>query len=381
MNIPLPRAGHWAKEAVGKAPPRPELPATAERDVFVSRPTKQKKVPTDERAKDLVWLKDQLLDEQSPARAITVDPQPRRWHPAIRPLRIWLEDCVKDYESALRQNEIFEKRLAKSRSHSFTPNLGIHKVHAHDPILGKTHNAVAVRVSRFAYKRALAILNALAYAAETRGFEVELPTDRSRLNFTMEGMRLEIAVVERLDKITNHGRVDKIFGLPEVNAVPTGLLCINFGHFGESKLAEESGGAPLEQLLHRVFERAYRKLVAFREDVRQKELTRKNQEATRVIWEEIQRQRKIQEELKAAEDKKREELTQQVGKWDLACRIRGFVDAVDCKIGGGTGGSSEFTKYHSEWRAWALRIAEEIDPIHEVVKRFSVEESPTSPRI
>jgi hypothetical protein len=103
MNIPLPRVVHWEKAAVGKAPPPPRLPAKAERTTFQSNPPQESDTPRPVVDDDAAWLKKHLHEEQQPSRKIEVNPTPTKWHPAVLPLRDWLEACVTKYQKALKE--------------------------------------------------------------------------------------------------------------------------------------------------------------------------------------------------------------------------------------------------------------------------------------
>jgi hypothetical protein len=56
-----------------------------------------------------------------------------------------------------------------------------------------------MRVSIATYQRALAIFNALAQAAEHRGFTFELMKGHERLRFSLESADLDLYITERLE--------------------------------------------------------------------------------------------------------------------------------------------------------------------------------------
>ena len=83
LNVPMPKAGHWAKVAVGKAPPPPKLPATAKRTEFHSNPPPKSEMPEPVTQDDAAWLQAHLTEERLPERVITIELSPSKWHPRM----------------------------------------------------------------------------------------------------------------------------------------------------------------------------------------------------------------------------------------------------------------------------------------------------------
>lgn len=368
MNIPLPRVGHWAKAAVGKAPPPPRLPAKAERTTFQSNPPQKSDTPRPVVDDDAAWLKRHLHEEQQPSRKIVVNPAPTNWHPAVLPLRDWLEACVTKYQKALKEKERAEKTPKSRYGRASAPDFSNWDIHANEPVLGSTHRSIAMRVSIGTYRRALAILNALAQAAKDRGFTVELLKGHERLRFSLESADLDLYITERLEDTfitvrnswSNEPRSEK-------KKVPTGRLRLNLGPSYRTYQIGEAGGSPLEDELNRVFEYAYRQVVKCREEARAREIERQKAEIRRLEWEETERQRKAQEQQRAEEERRRGELLRQADGWSTAERIRSFVKAMDARIA--TEGSEKGGRpvHYEAWRDWALRVADDHDPMGKLI--------------
>ena len=121
MNIPLPKAGHWAKVAAGQVIPRTPLSDDAKRASVVSRPPEENpfRVPEDDD-----WLRAKSAEEESADSRISVDLKPARWHAAIAPLpfmprnglRGWPSRSVEVRDSgeaeAIRLANRFDRRQA-----------------------------------------------------------------------------------------------------------------------------------------------------------------------------------------------------------------------------------------------------------------------------
>ena len=363
MNVPLPKAGHWAKAAAGKASPPPQLTPTAHRTTFQSNPPPRSETPKPVVDDDSAWLKARLLEEQLTDREIVVDPSPSKWHSEVAPLRSWLETCVAKYQKALKEKERFEK-VSASRKRTTAPDYSTMDIYNNEPVLGSTHRSIAMRVSTGTYKRALAILNTLAYAADFRGFTVELLKDHERLRFSLESVAIDLAIVERLEESfytvrnswNNEPRTEK-------KKTATGRLRLNIGPSYQSHQIAETGNSPLEGELHRVFEYAYRKVVRSREEAREREIEMKKAEVRRQALEETERQQKLLEQQRAEEERRRKNLLLQTEGWSTAERIRSFVKAVDARIDRECSDITGRPDTYVQWREWALGMADEIDPI------------------
>lgn len=356
MNIPLPKAGHWAKAAVGKAPPRPSLPASADRTTFESRPAPKSETPTQVIEDDQSWLEAKLLEEKEPRNRITFESKPTTWHPAVLPLRTWLEGCVAEYRRAIAEKE----RREKSRKRSAAPDFLSWDIHRNAPVLGSTHRAVAMRVSLGTYERALAIFNSLTYAAGDRGFRVELAKANSRLRLSFESADVDLCITELLEQ-----RLESVISSwdskprMENKMVATGKLRLNVDRGGTVYQINESADSPIEGDLNRVFELAYRYVIKSRDTARAMEIRRREAEVARIRWEELTRQREAEEQRSAEERKQREELLQQAAGLDKAESIRRLVDALTQRFSA----RAEVNLKFKAWQSWALEVAATHDPV------------------
>ena len=369
LNIPMPRVGHWAKAAVGKAPKPPKLSDSAQRTTFQSNPKTKSDTALSVIEEDEAWLKGRLKVERLRSNAIKVEPAPKKWHEAVAPLKEWLEGCVAKYQKALKDKERADKAPASRRASA--PNWSHWDIHGNEPILGSTHHSIVMRVSAGSYHRALAILNALAQAAETRGFKVELLTNKERLRISVESTDIDLAITERLEealfKVRNSWNDEE---RTEKKKIPTGKLRLNIGPSYRTVQISETSNSPLEEELHRVFEYAYRQVIRSREDARIREVERQKAEIRRLAWEETERQRK-EKELKLAEEVgRRKELVSQAEGWNKAEQIRKYVATVDVRVKAKLISKAKLPGQYTKWRDWALAVADSYDPIDSTVVRY-----------
>ncbi len=343
LAIPLPRAGHWAKAAVGKAPPTPELPETLGRTIFESRliPRSEKRPPVTE--EDETWLNDRLKEEKNPSHKIIVTNPPKVWHPVVLKLKEWLEECVAEYQKSLKESERIQKFNSK-RKYGQIPNFESITIQRHYPILGSTHRSCAMRVSLQTYKRALAILNSIAIAAELRGFSVELVKERERFCITMDSTNVEMYIVEKASDEIGHPRL---------------RINVERKYRSSSIQIKETAATPLESELHRVFENAFRgvfegKAIQRDRDVKQREAAIRFQ-----YMEEMERQRQHQVQLQIEENDRRNELVLQANNWEAAIRIKAMVADLEAQVMKEGNASEKF----QEWRTWALQVANGLDPL------------------
>ena len=354
LAIPLPRAGHWAKAAVGKAPPTPELPETEGRTIFESRliPRSEKRSPVTE--EDETWLNDRLKEEKSPSHKIIVTNPPKVWHPVVLKLKKWLEECVGEYQKAVKESERIQKINSKRKYGLLTEFESMTIYSRHYPILGSTHRSCAMRVSLKTYQRALAIFNSIAFAAEFRGFSVELVKERERLCLKMDSIIVELYIVEILSDEIGHPRL---------------RINVERKYRSSSIQIKDTAATPLEGELHRVFENAFRgvfegKAIQRERDVKQREAAIRFQ-----YMEEMERQRQHQVQLQIEEDRRQNELVQQANNWEVAIRIKAMVADLEAQVVREGNASEKF----QEWRTWALQVAQSIDPM--AVLRLKIQPS------
>ncbi len=434
MDIPLPRADHWAKAEFGKASPRLALPPTthphsvdvdqeaATTGESAAEPRHPDAEPTSsattalpashpetvqatasapaaepppepepeikihtgmvcELPEDQQWLIDRFVDERSAGFHIAVPVAPKRWHPAVAPLREWLEDRRREYQAAVRERDAWERRQQKRRhSQSRPESFSSWELTMNYPVLGDTHRPLVARISVDTYDRALAILNALAFAADRRGFQVTLREERERLRFSLEAAHLDVRIAERLDEelrpkqSSSSGRTES-----EKVKVPTGQLRVFVERWGNGGVcvAEDRGDRPIEEQLHRIFEHAYRAVTQGRQLEREAQRRALAQELRRQEAEIRRLQREEEEGRRREEQERRDHLIRQANDWDQAERIRAYVAYVaHVVVRRGTTDRQEV----SRWRLWALGVANDLDPTNRVLETTGQDPEAAKPR-
>lgn len=119
LNIPLPKAGHWAKIAAGHQISRTPLPENSKITVYVSNP-KPAEPLSPEKTEDDIWLEQQESFELHLINHIVVELQPKKFHPLLLETRSRLIEKVK--ESAKRIVEA-RKEANKPRGKVWEPNV------------------------------------------------------------------------------------------------------------------------------------------------------------------------------------------------------------------------------------------------------------------
>lgn len=418
MDIPLPRAGHWTKAKFDKAPPRPALPPTTRQHAVdvdqeaatpgesaaesrhpdaeialsattaplvshpeavqasasapaaepSSEPEPETKIHTGmvcELPEDQQWLIDRFVDERSAAFHIAVPVAPTRWHPAVAPLRAWLEERRRRYQAAVREKEVWERQQTRLRPGLQPEIFRSLELSLNYPVLGDTHRPLVARVSADTSSRALAILNALAVAAKRRGFRVALRDERERLRFSLEAAHLDVRIAERLTEELRPRQAGQL-GRTEMEKVkvPAGQLRVFVEHWPQTGacVAEDRNDRPIEEQLHRIFEYAYRAVIQDRQSEREEQRRALAQERRRQEAEIRRLQREEEERRGREEQERRDHLIRQANEWDQAERIRAYVSHVVDRRG--TTDRQEV----SRWRLWALGVANDLDPTRRVLE-------------
>lgn len=379
MDIPLPKAGHWAKLAVGKAPQRPPLLPTNGRSTLT---TDRGYAPDSPRigtqmnsTEDEIWLTERVRDESRTKMAIKVLSNPSIWHPVIELLRNWLERCSEEYEEALK-GEDAHRRIMKIRGpHYWDPNYSHWKYAQHYPILGSTHHSSAMRVSIGTYAHALNVANALALAAEARGFTVELDKNRERIFLCMESCRIGLYINERLEITSDLVRRPGSSTAEVVKTkTPSGKLAVCVEKYlGNAYRIEGDPRSAWGTLLHRVFEKAFQLVARHRIEARQRAIAEQEAEKLLLAKAELERQRREQEQKLLEEKKRCDDLINWSNDWHQASRIRQFIDHVEQSV--------IKTPHHGlqpEWSNWARAVADRLDPTLQVIEQVGVTD-PLSP--
>jgi hypothetical protein len=354
MNIPLPKVGHWARVEAGQDVVKAELPADAEVTTFVSRPPPPPKLEF-KREEDAIWLKDRLAFEEQTENQIVFQAHPARWHRSLISIRDAYKDAAKDYKKQLAARDADRIRRSKLAK----PGVNLGAIYWRDldaGILLHTHKANYLRVSSLTYERALAIVNALFFAAERRGCNVGIHDEHGRFCINLEKTSLYFAIRERQDTELITSREAYSYG-SQTQKIPTDRLALVMGLFSfDGYELTDKDSARIETRLGEVFIRLYRSVVKEREAARENEVKRAREAVQRVAWEALIRQREEEAKVKAEEVKRREVLLAEADAWSEAEQIRAYVGGVVSQA------DSPPSPELKAWESWALQVAADKDP-------------------
>lgn len=359
MNIPLPKAGHWAKIAAGHKVPKTPLPKNAERTTFDCYPPTPE-VKTPELNDDCRWCQEQEGKERQPDMKVIVDPAPVRWHPALAPIRKQLVEAAQEHEG---YKAVIEKQAGKPEARwpdsARNASWRLECFVGRGQLLIDAHKIVPLRVSLETYQRALAIFNSILVEAEKRGFKASI---RERWEgITLDGhdasftIRISERMFEQMKSVPNrYGSGER----QERVRTPSGTLRIYIEGWGTGnpEIRDETD-RPLETRINEVFVRIYQAVVGCRKLARERAEQERAREAARIQREADEKRRREEERQLADENLLRLNLAHESSAWQLASQVRSYVAAVMSSTGDNV--SDELLA----WRDWALQTAEEIDPV------------------
>jgi len=361
LNVPIPWRGYWAKVEAGHRVKQTPLPPLAEKRVTQIW-TEPKREKTEEDAADTEWLRERTLFEADPTHAIEVVIRRKRWHAAIAPLHEFFEEEVKDVLKSRRDQDAYEKWPEWRKQRESNPGSSKwHWVVRNGELMPASHGACVARLSLAQYRRGLAILNGVAVAATKRGFEVTYSEAKGRILLKGHGGELELRMSEATEQKTRKvKRYDGKFE-EERYRVPTGRLRL-YAERGYGKVwsCEESAESPLEAKVNAFFAGVWKQVVLCRQKARDEEARERRAAVLAAERAEVERQAREEEARREAERQRRAALTQEVGEWRQAMEVRAYVAAVraEAALRGDNAESSL-----SEWAAWALGVAREMDPV------------------
>lgn len=368
LGIPVPGRGYWARIDAGQKPHRPTLPqreaqpgdSTPLTVAPGSAPSFESQYSHNE-ATDQPWLDEHLAYEKREANAIHVPAQTRSWHPVIAEWRDELQKASEKLFASKAAHERYEKWPQWRKQKEWdSDGYAWRQVEDRGQRLFDSHHSVAIRVSPGACERALKILNALAQAAEARGFTVHDDEEEGRIVFKGYGAALPLRLTEQLvEKTRPEKRYDGAIEQRRYK-LPTGRLRITFGaRYSEGPQFTDTDEPQLEKCLNRVFMGMYRLVVkSWRADRAQRKWQRQRDEE--------ERRRKEQKEQEAArraaiaaERRRRRRLLAESRHWTQARRLRSYVAHIRASAAESEVASpSEL----GTWLHWAGKVADELDP-------------------
>ena len=152
----------------------------------------------------------------------------------------------------------------------------------------------------------------------------------------------------------------------ETSPMSVGKLRLNIERwaYGVNQIAD-TPDKPIESNLNKVFLHAYRHVVRQRKEDRQRAFMRQQEEERQRVRDEIERKRKEAERIRAEEEARRASLVSQSGNWEQANCIRALVTHIAA-----AGGQSSNNQTFSDWKSWALQVADDLDPTSALLESF-----------
>lgn len=369
LSIPLPAVGHWAKIGAGHRIERPPLPAAADRTEFVSTPQGTAPVSSAD-ADDQRWLKEQAVFEAAPENRIQVEIPPQRWHRLIGPTRDALRERVRKMEASRKLAESPRRMLASGPRLEFdspSPYLWT-SFNERGQLLETRRGCLPMRVTLRTWERALAIMNALLFAAERRGMVPTL-SEKGALTFRIRECTVGVRMSERLKDVPNstkpEDRLSRLFHRDTVKS-PTGVLRIYISGGSSEVAVEEGESRPFEGRLNDVVVGLCR--AALREASSQRRHAawrrEREEEDERARIAEARRQEGARKHEQEAA--RRKALIEEAHRWHDATLLRAYIAHIERQSAGDPTRGTAL----SEWLDWARRMADEMDPSAErVIKR------------
>lgn len=360
LNVPVPARGYWAKVEAGHKVRKTALPKEAAQSVARIH-VAPKPIRTNEDVLDDAWLEERMAFERAEANSIAVVMKPRRWHGEIAPLKEHLEEEAKKIEAARKATEQYEKWPEWRKQRESGPDrMAWFWYERAGQLMPATHHASVVRLSLAQFRRGLAILNAVAVAAEKRGFQVETSAKKGRVLLSGHGGDLELRMSEATEQKTRKVKRYDIKFEDERYRVPTGRLRIVVERgYGKVWTLEETAEGPLETKLNAFFAGVWKQVVFCRQRTRMEEATAQRQAALAAERAEAERVRREEERKIEAERKRRTELVAEAEAWRRAALIREYAAALRREA---QSRGYEAVAKVAEWGEWALRVAGEMDP-------------------
>jgi hypothetical protein len=361
LNVPVPPRGYWAKVEAGHKVRKVALPKDAQQSVAqIHVAPKPERTEADD--EDDAWLAERVAFERAEANAIAVVTPRRRWHPAVQPLHEFFEREAKAVEASRKADERYQSwpEWRKRRDWN-SDGMKWHWVVRNGQLMPSTHHAFPLRLSLATYRRGLAIVNAVAAAATTRGFEVTHDDKKGRVVLVGHGGELELRMSEATEQKTRKvKRYDGKFE-DERYRVPTGRLRIFVERgYGKVWTIEETAEGPLETKLNAFFAGVWKQVKFCRQKTREEESRRIRDAAIAAERAEVERMRVEEERIREEERRRRRGLIEEAVAWRRANEIRAYVGAVraEAELRG-----AEALASVAPWVEWALHVADEGDPV------------------
>ncbi|MDT7514695.1 hypothetical protein [Rhodoferax mekongensis] len=351
LGIPIPTDRYWAKLATGQDAIKTPLHEDFERSTYEYVETKSRAYFVQE--SDIQWLEKQLTWERSPENRIAVVMLPTKWDPTLREVRKHLEAQAVKMIRQIAEHEAKKASPSKARG-TWEPawNNSSTAVEAGAFLVDK-HSVTGFRVSPATFKRALAIANALAIACRSRGLKFEVQDVHGPMLISKGDASISFALRERQETITASNGV---LGFSK-RYVPTDKLALVVSrHPGSDLQIVDTTEIKVEDRLNEVLCCMWTQVVRSGEESRLRAHEKQEREETAKIEAEIRQRRAAEQAQTESELAKIAALLADAESFEMAGRIRAYVQAATVTI------PEDLQEPFKKWKVWALKVADSKDP-------------------
>jgi hypothetical protein len=209
---------------------------------------------------DAAWLAERSAFEGRTANLIQVPDRTRIWNPDVRTIREDLEKAAIEMRASRKASDRYDKwpesrKRVESCNESWKWRWGQDRGQR----LVETAKALAFRVSLETYERALRIMNALALAAEARGYSVRHDRGAGRLAFVGHDSEVQARIAELLERrhrprTSYDGKVERESYMERTDRL---RISLHVG-YGEGPAFQDQETRKLESQLNQIFLAMYR---------------------------------------------------------------------------------------------------------------------------
>ncbi|WP_138514550.1 hypothetical protein [Rhodoferax bucti] len=359
LGIPVPTERYWAKLATGQDAAK--SPLLEEFDCYTYAYEQVKSHADFVEEEDLHWLENKLKWERARENLIAVVSPPTKWDPAIREVRKHLEAQAVRVNQQIAEYEA-RKLRPRNANRSWEPdwNNPSGPVEAGAFLVDK-HSVTGFRVSPATFKRALSIANAIAMACRSRELKFEVLKTHGPIVISREAATITLALRERQEVAP----LPKSVLSPSRHYLPTDKLALVISRHGGSDLQiVDSADFKVEDRLNEVFCCMWKQVVREKEEGRHRSYEQQEREEIAKIEEDIRGRLAAEHALKDAEDARKAALVADAESFATAERIRAYVQNASELV------TDELHDLFSQWRMWALDVADAKDPTKALFKKL-----------
>jgi hypothetical protein len=329
-QIPTPPAGYWAKIANGHAQTKTPLPETSDKTIEVIEIFKKN-----------IDINNSVNEKYS--------------------------NVFKEFGTVQNTANPFESIKSLNDLHPIVKNtfqqLKSEKPDDYSRLVSYGENTVDVRVSKTQLERAMRFIHALFKFIERQGFSIisKKENNDKRTYVVIHGVEIQIRLTEKVDRqLIDQSKIKPgtYYWGPKYTYQPTGQLFLRIENIYVDYIRKEWRDGQNEKIEDKIVEIVEGILYAAIKD-RIKHLEWKEEEDRRAEQEKIRKER---EAALQRERHKREKLFSEAQNWNTSQNLRQYIDAA-VKHHETAHGPIERDSEFDQWLQWAIKQANELDPL------------------